>query len=403
MPAVTMPKLSDSMEEGVIIHWLADDGAEVAVGTELAEIETDKATLVFESELTGTLRIVADAGQPIAVGAPIAHVLAPGEAVPASRAVAAVPDAAAADVGSAGAGRHAGSGNGRRIGASPVARRLAVALRVDLDTLAGTGPAGRIVKRDVLDAAARAPAVSEAPGGGTPPIPAGGVRGEITVQRLTGVQATIARRMTEAKASMPEFTLEAEVDMDASVSLREQLKRLGDELVPSYNDFVVRACALALRAHPSANAAFRGGEIERYARVNVGVAVAVAGSLVVPIVFDADRRSLGEIARATRRFAQAARERTLAPAELDGGTFSVSNLGMFGVRRFTAVLNPPQAAILAVGSLEQRPVVRDGALAVGHRMAIVLTCDHRVIYGADAAALLAEIRANLEAPLRLTL
>jgi len=375
MPTVTMPKLSDSMEEGTIIQWLVEDGAEVAVGAELAEIETDKATMVFSSELAGTLQIVVDAGQSIAVGAPIARVLVPGEVL---------------------------ARNGRRVGASPVARRLAVALQVDLGALDGSGPAGRIVKRDVLDAAARAGAGPGLPAVAPAPV-AAGVRGETTSHPLTSAQATIARRMTEAKASMPEFTLEADVDMDAAVSLRGELKGLGVEFVPSYNDFVVRACALALRAHPWANAAYRDGQIERYARVNIGVAVALPGSLVVPTLFDADRRSLGEIARATSELALAARAGKLVPADLDGGTFSVSNLGMFGVRRFTAVLNPPQAAILAVGALEQRPVVRAGALAVGYRMPIVLTCDHRVIYGADAATLLAEIRANLEAPLRLTL
>ena len=217
------------------------------------------------------------------------------------------------------------------------------------------------------------------------------------------MQATIARRMAEAKASMPEFTLEVEVDMDAAVKMRSEIKALGVDDVPSYNDFVVRACAMALRRYPRANGAWRDGRFELYGRVNVGVAVAAPDALVVPTVHDADRCSLGEIARETRRLAAAAREGRLTPAELSGGTFSVSNLGMFGIARFTAVLNPPQAAILAVGALEAKPVVRDGEIVVGQRMPITLTCDHRILYGADAAQFLAEIRAHLEAPLRLAL
>jgi pyruvate dehydrogenase E2 component (dihydrolipoamide acetyltransferase) len=231
---------------------------------------------------------------------------------------------------------------------------------------------------------------------------AAGAKGAVEVVELSRVQATIARRMSEAKATMPEFTLTVEVDMDAAVELRDRFKALGD-VVPSYNDFVVRAAALALRAHPRANGAYRDGRFELYEHVNVGVAVAAEDALLVPTVADADRRSLGEIARDTRRLAAGARDGTLTAAELSGGTFSVSNLGMFGIREFTAVLNPPQAAILAVGALERRPVVRDGEVVAGHRMSMTLTCDHRILYGADAARFLADIRAGLEQPLRLAL
>jgi pyruvate dehydrogenase E2 component (dihydrolipoamide acetyltransferase) len=230
-----------------------------------------------------------------------------------------------------------------------------------------------------------------------------GAKGAVTEQELSRVQQTIARRMVEAKATMPDFTLTAEVDMDAAVELRARLKALGGEVVPSYNDFVVKAAALALRAHPRANGAYRDGRFELFERVNVGIAVAAQDALLVPTVVDADRRSLGEIARDARRLAAAARDGKLTAAELAGGTFSVSNLGMFGVTHFTAVLNPPQAAILAVGALEQRAVVRDGEIVPGHRMTITLTCDHRILYGADAAAFLADIRLVLEQPLRLAL
>jgi pyruvate dehydrogenase E2 component (dihydrolipoamide acetyltransferase) len=406
MASIFMPKLSDSMEEGVIVRWAVADGDAVAVGDELAEIESDKAVMPFEAEVAGTFRAAVAEGETVAVGAVIAHVLGAGETAPEPVAVAAAPVAAATPT---------PSGDGARANASPVARRVAAHLGIDLLALVGTGPQGRVVKRDVELAADSGkdavppPATTnghvEAVAPAAPAAEhAAGAKGAVEVVDPSRVQATIARRMSEAKATQPEFTLTVDVDMDAAVELRERFKALGgDGPVPSYNDFVVRASALALRAHPKANGAFRDGRFELYERVNVGVAVAADGALLVPTVIDADRRSLGEIARDTRRLAGGAREGTLTAAELSGGTFSVSNLGMYGIRAFTAVLNPPQAAILAVGALEQRPVVVDGALAVGHRMTLTLTCDHRILYGAEAAEFLAEIRAALEQPLRLAL
>jgi pyruvate dehydrogenase E2 component (dihydrolipoamide acetyltransferase) len=466
MPDVIMPRLSDSMEEGTIIRWLVADGSTVSVGEELVEIETDKATMTYEADAAGTFHRAAAEGETLAIGAVIAHVLAPGEALvgaaaaPASPApsapaggassapVSAAPSApagaaggsappangASTAAGSAAAGDAAAGGAataaGGRIKASPVARRLAAALNIDLASLVGTGPDGRIVKRDVesapaaptADTAPEAPAPAatsgdlsattaltspNAPGEEATPAgvaPVETAKGVVTEHAISRVQQTIARRMAEAKATMPDFTLTTEIDMDAAVELRAQLKAAaGDGPAPSYNDFVVKAAAQALRAHPRANGAYKDGRFELFERVNVGVAVAAQDALLVPTVMDADRRSLGEIARDTRRLAAAARDGKLTAAELAGGTFSVSNLGMFGVTHFTAVLNPPQAAILAVGALEQRAVVRDGAIVPGHRMTVTLTCDHRILYGADAAAFLADIRANLEQPLRLAL
>jgi pyruvate dehydrogenase E2 component (dihydrolipoamide acetyltransferase) len=420
---LTMPRLSDSMEEGTIIRWLVDDGAEVAKGQEIVEIETDKATMPYEADAAGTLQIGAGEGDTLAVGAVIARVLVAGEAAspPADAGRAAHARAEApAPVAAAVAERAAPAAPGRRAKASPVARRIAAALGIDLAALAGSGPDGRVTKRDVEAAAGggdgglpptaangSVPAVAAPPPAPEPappaPAPAPGNKGEPQVVEPSRIQATIARRMAEAKATQPEFTLTVDVDMDAAVELRERFKALDGPVVPSYNDLVVRAAALALREHPRANAAFRDGRFELYPQVNVGVAVAAADALLVPTVRDADRLSLGAIARETRRLAAAAREGTLTAPELSGGTFSVSNLGMFGVTQFTAVLNPPQAAILAVGALEQRPVVRGGAVVAGHRMTMTLTCDHRILYGADAAAFLADIRAGLEQPLRLTL
>jgi pyruvate dehydrogenase E2 component (dihydrolipoamide acetyltransferase) len=208
--------------------------------------------------------------------------------------------------------------------------------------------------------------------------------------------------MAESRATVPDFAIDMDVDADALVALRAQLKReLPDVIPPSYNDFVVKACARALAAHPRVNGAYKDGAIEHYGRVNVGVAVAGEDALAVPVVVDADLKSVGAIAAETRRLAERARTGTLTPPELAGGTFTVSNLGMFGVTRFEAVVNPPQAAILAVGALEQRAVVRDDELRIGHVMTLTLCSDHRILYGADAAAFLAAIRAGLQEPLRL--
>jgi len=411
MSRVTMPRLSDSMEEGTIVAWLKADGDEVAIGEALAEIETDKATMPYEAELAGRLTILAPAGATVAVGEPIATVGVTAE--PATAAVAAVaqeapatPPAAARTADSFPAPGAAG-GTARRAArpkASPVARRLAAELGVALAGLTGTGPGGRIVKADVLGAPVApasppAPSVTPSTGGA-----AAGVRGTVTEQPLTRIQQVVARRMSEAKASIPEFTVAVDVAMDAAVELRAALKDAfagGGAPVPSYNDLIVKAVAVALREQPRANAAYRDGAIQFHGRVNVGVAVAGDGSLMVPTVFDADRLSLGAIAARTRALAERARAGTVAPADLDGGTFTVSNLGMLGADRFAAVINPPQAAILAVGALTERPVVRDGELAVGHVMALTLTCDHRVLYGSDGAGFLARVRELLERPLAL--
>src|SRR3954467_11057495 len=209
--------------------------------------------------------------------------------------------------------------------------------------------------------------------------------------------------MAESKATVPEFTLTTEIDMGGCVELRAQIKALETEAVPSYNDMIVKACALALREFPRANGAYRDGRFELYSRVSLGVAVAAQDSLVVPTVFDADRHSLGDIARTTRALAERVRSGEVTPPELSGGTFTVSNLGMYGVTSFTAVINPPQAAILAVGAMVEAPVVVDGRVVVRHRMEVSLSCDHRILYGADAAQFLARIRELLEEPISLAL
>jgi pyruvate dehydrogenase E2 component (dihydrolipoamide acetyltransferase) len=474
MPDVTMPRLSDSMEEGTILKWLKSDGDEVSEGDELAEIETDKATMTYEADGEGILDIVAEEGQTLAIGEVIARLRGPGEEpsddgggaeaegdgaeaesggesdetataepdeedgaesaddeeaaeAPAATAEADGGDAAATEEPDeaeeptpSGDGEHEGDGNGRTK-ASPVARRIARERGIDLSSLRGSGPGGRIVKADVEGAPANggsagaetaeepAAAEEEKPSEAREPVGTvterGTGKGDVTTQDPSRLQQVVARRMAESKATQPDFALEAEIDMQGCVELREQLKaRLGgDAPVPSYNDMVVKAAALALREFPRANGAYRDGKFELYSRVNVGVAVAGQDALVVPTVFDADTRSLGDIARTARALAEKVREGKISPPELSGGTFTVSNLGMFGVTNFTAVINPPQAGILAVGALRQVPVVVDGRVTVGHRMEVTLTCDHRILYGADAARFLARICELLEEPLSLVL
>jgi pyruvate dehydrogenase E2 component (dihydrolipoamide acetyltransferase) len=275
---------------------------------------------------------------------------------------------------------------------------------VDLAALVGSGPGGRIVKADVEAAGAGGPAAA-APSAAPSPADVATAKGAVTVQELTRTQQTIARRMAESRATVPDFTLQADVDMEAAVAARASLKEAAPEgqVVPSLNDMVVKACALALRERPRVNAGYRDGRFELYGRVNVGVAVAAPESLVVPTVFDADRKTLGEIARETRALAARVRDGSITPPELSGGTFTVSNLGMYGIREFTAVINPPQAAILSVGEVAPRAVVRDGEVVARQVMSVTLACDHRILYGADAAEFLARVRALLEAPMALAL
>jgi pyruvate dehydrogenase E2 component (dihydrolipoamide acetyltransferase) len=287
---------------------------------------------------------------------------------------------------------------------------------LELGGIPGSGPGGRIVKADVERAMAgaraeEAPAAPAAPEA-APAEPTPGARerpetakGGVRIEELTKLQQTVARRMAESKATAPHFYLQVEVDMSRCVEARARLKHsAGDhDVVPSLNDMVVKATAIALREHPRANGAYRDGRLELYERVNVGVAVAAQDALVVPTVFDADRKGLSQIASETRALAQRVRDGTVTPPELSGGTFTVSNLGMFGIDSFAAVINPPQAGILAVGKVAERAVIRDGEVASAHLMPLNLACDHRILYGADGARFLDRIRGLLEEPLGLAL
>jgi pyruvate dehydrogenase E2 component (dihydrolipoamide acetyltransferase) len=419
---IVMPRLSDSMEEGTIIRWLKSSGEEVRRGEAIAEIETDKATMSYEADAAGYLAIVAQEGESLAIGAVIARLLGSAEEATASAAQPTasaeqpapaletppeqpelVGAAIAAPAGAAAAPEQTAEltlAGGGRIKASPVARRTAAALGVDIARVNGSGPDGRIVKADVVAAgnggsarAASPPAASDETGS----------KGAVEVIEPSRSQQLIARRMASAKATIPEFQVTVEVDAEAAFELREQLRGQAEPL-PSVNDLVIKACALALRQHPGINASYVDGHFERYGRVNVGVAVAGTGTLVVPTVFDADIRSLTEIAATTRALAARVRDGTVTPPELSGATFTVSNLGMLGVARFTAVINPPQAAILAVGAANPRAAVGpDGTISARRVMELTISADHRIVYGADAADFLATVRKRLERPAGLLL
>jgi pyruvate dehydrogenase E2 component (dihydrolipoamide acetyltransferase) len=490
---VTMPRLSDSMEEGTVLKWLVEEGGEVKRGEALVEIETDKANMTYESDTDGTLiEVVAQEGDTLAIGEVIARIGDPSEAGGNGKPAAkeeepaeeeaeekgAEEEAAAeeggdegaeeegrdegaeeaeeekekagavaeADQGEARGGAGAdegggetqagdgggaatktrapsgdGAGDGERVKASPVARRMARELGVELAQLEGSGPGGRIVKADVQAAAEgdgaaaveapapeeeRAPAEEPAAEEERAPEPQraeAGPKGEAEVQDLTRLQQTVARRMAESKATAPDFSISLTVDMTQAVELRKRLKEVADP-APSFNDMVVKAAAIALTEHPRVNGAYRDGKFELYEKVNIGIAVAAMDALVVPTVFDADRKSLGQIARDARAAAEKVRDRTITPPELSGATFTVSNLGMFGIERFTAIINPPQASILTVGKLAKQPAVDEGGRIVARdQMSLSLVCDHRILYGADGAQFLARVKDLLEQPLSLAL
>jgi pyruvate dehydrogenase E2 component (dihydrolipoyllysine-residue acetyltransferase) len=395
---LTMPKLSDSMADAVIIRWLKSPGDAFARGDALIEVETDKATVVYEAESDGTLAaILVEEGATAAVGEAIATLSnGGGEARTAPPPPRAATREAPPPVANDDRGRPADGGAvAARPNATPVARRAAVELGVSLHGIAGTGPGGRVTVEDVRAAAGSAalqPIAREASG-----------KGEVTSRELTPTEATIARRMVESATTTPVLTAAADVDVSLIVALRQGAREAGEE-VPSLNDFVVKAVARTLREMPRFNSSYVDGRIETYSRVNVGIAVATDDGLLVPVVLDADRKSLAAIAAESRGLADAARRRALTPDELHHATFTVSNLGMFGVRSFTAIVDPPQAAILAVGGARREPR-EAGPDRVEFRdaLTVTLTCDHRVVYGAHAAQFLSRLRELLERPLALTL
>lgn len=447
---VQMPKLSEAMESGKIIKWLKKEGDPIQSGDILAEVETDKADVEMEAFGNGILRkILVAAGEKAAVGtligviadanddiagivgqatpAPPPAAAAPAASSEESRRPAAVPphprredhaerspspsqgpEGPARPVAPApAAGRPqpapapavgASGDGGRRVKASPLARKIAAQSGVDLKLVQGSGPGGRIVRRDV-EAAGSAPAAAASAAAPQRAAPQPGVEFEDVA--LTSMRAAIAKRMPLSKAPVPHFYVTSEIAMDAAWALREQLNGLEGQPKISVNDLVVRACALALLEHPGINASFQGESIRVFHRVHMGIAVALEDGLITPVLRDAHAKSLAQIAGESRDLAERARQRKLRTQELSGATFSISNLGMFDVADFSAIINPPEGAILAVGSVRKVPVVTESGLGVGRRMAVTLSCDHRVMDGAMGARFLQDVKRLLEEPLRL--
>jgi pyruvate dehydrogenase E2 component (dihydrolipoamide acetyltransferase) len=430
-----MPKMSDTMTEGVVVAWHKKVGDAVKVGDILAEVETDKATMELENYVKGTLlHIGVEQGQAVPVDALIAIVGKEGEDVAAllksgapagspaapldqAAATSAQPTATAQTLATATAQTPATATaeaslealaptDSQRIKASPLARKLAAEQGLDLRRIQGSGDNGRIVRRDLQgQAAAKAPAAAEAMA--TPDLsawlnrPAG--QGEsFTDQPLSQMRKTIARRLTESKNAAPHFYLTMEIDMDQAVEARQRLNQNAPVKI-SINDLVIKAAAMALRQHPAVNTSWLGDRIRQNDHIHIGVAMALPEGLVVPVLRFADQKNLVQIATQTKEYAGKAKEKKLQPQDWEGNTFTISNLGMFGIDAFTAIINPPDACILAVGAVRECPVVRNGQLSIGQRMTVTLSCDHRVVDGATGAAFLQSLSLMLRDPVSMLL
>ena len=423
---VVLAKLSPTMEEGTIVRWDKKEGDRVKVGDVLAEIETDKANMEMEALGDGVLRkILVPAGGKAPVGALIGVIADPKEDIeamlkeapgdgsapstsqPASASPTqpTTPAQAPAPMPPPPPAPPSPAGPGGRVKASPLARSMAAQRNVPLESLSGSGPGGRIVKRDIEGYLAAPPPAAAAPAAAAkaarPRIPVPSVPPGTTIP-LTGMRRTIAKRLVESKFTAPHFYVTVEIDMDAAVALREQLIE-GEDIKLSYNDLVLKACAKALTRFPMVNASWTGEAIQTHAEVHLGVAVSLPEGLITPVVRNADRKHVVEIAREVKDLAARARDKKLKPEEFSGSTFTISNLGMMDVTEFTAIINPPESAILAVGAVRKVPVVKDDQVAVGHRMKVTMSSDHRVVDGALAAQFLAEVRRLLENPIGLLL
>jgi len=422
MSDINMPKLSDTMEEGTIVEWKKKSGDEVKTGEVLAEVESDKATFDLEADADGVLQILVDQGVPAKIGAPIARIGEAGaEPPPQPKAKPKEPETPAPVAEERAPAQKSpppretpkerpaparqptqdGQQDGLEVKASPLARRLAEEMGVDLASLKGSGPEGRIVKEDVIAAGGSRPKSDRRRPMPTTERAAGP---DVEVVEPTRMQATIARRMAESKSTVPEFQVTVEARVDLAVSLRQQLKDsvAGAEKV-TMTDFLVRACALALRKFPEVNSSWVDGKFQRKRAVNIGLAVAPSQGmgLLVPVVHDADIKDLIQISIESRQVIERARSGRPGEGDLSGATFSISNLGMYGVDEFTAIINPPEAAILAVGAIKDVPVVEDGRIVPGKVMRMTLSVDHRVFYGATAAQFMAEVKRLIENPVTL--
>ncbi|MAU42005.1 MAG: pyruvate dehydrogenase complex dihydrolipoamide acetyltransferase [Kordiimonas sp.] len=426
---IRMPALSPTMESGTLAKWSVQEGDEITSGDIIAEIETDKATMEFETVDEGKMGkiLITEGTEDVAVGELIALVLEEGEdasalegysagaapAQPAAAEPAETAPAAAASAPTAPAVASVDAADGARIFASPLARRIASQKGVDLSGVTGSGPYGRIIKRDVEGISASAAeaatattveksvaTAAPAASGDIAPPPADVPYTEV---KLNNMRKTIARRLTESKQTVPHFYLNIDVELDNLLALRKELNSRTDEYKLSVNDFIIRASALALKKVPAANVQYAGDKIYQFERADISVAVAIDGGLITPVIKGADGKGLAEISAEMKELAMKARDGKLMPEEYQGGTFSLSNLGMFGIKHFDAVISPPQAAILAVGAGEQRAVIRDGAVAVATVMTCTLSLDHRALDGAVGAEYLGVLKQLLEEPLTMLL
>ncbi len=430
---ILMPALSPTMEEGKLARWLVKEGDTIKSGTILAEIETDKATMEFEAVDEGKIGkiLVPEGSEGVKVNAPIAVLLDEGEKYDASAAPAAAapkkaeapkaeapkaeaPSRRAVCAGSCRRSPRQPANDGKRIFASPLARRIAAEKGVDIAALTGSGPHGRIVKADVENAkpGAKPAAAASAAAAGAPTgfvaLPDAKLfykPGSYEEIPHDSMRKAIAKRLTAAKALIPHYYLTIDCNLTALMATREALNNAapkGKDKVPAYklsvNDFVLKASAMALMKHPDVNASWTETSIIKHKNADVGIAVAIPGGLITPIIFEAQNKGLSEIAAEAKDLAAKARDKKLKPQEYEGGSFSVSNLGMFGIKSFTSIINPPQSCIIAVGAGEERAVVVDGQLAVATMMTVTMSCDHRVVDGATGAKFLQTFKQFIEEP-----
>lgn len=419
---ITMLALSPTMEEGTIAAWLKQEGDTVEEGELLAEVETDKATMEMESFFEGTvLKVLVKDGDTVKVGAPMAVIGEPDEdadaalaafggAEPAQEEAPAPTPEAAPQAAVEAPAQTSTSGDTGRVKASPLARRMAEDAGIALSTISGSGPNGRIIKRDIEEAIANPPSQVAAPKAAPAPLGEAVVVGALpeangSPEPMSQMRKTIAKRLTQVWNATPHFYLTMAIDMAEAMAYRKtinaQLKAAEIEAKVSVNDLIVKACAIALKRFPRMNVAFAGDDLMYFEDVHIGVAVAIEDGLITPTIHNANQKSLAQISSEVRELATRARDKKLKPGEYGGSTFTISNLGMFGIEDFCAVINPPEAGILACGAVEQVPVVVDGELAVGTRMKVTLSCDHRAVDGAVGAEFLQHVKRMLENPVLL--
>ena len=410
---IRMPRMSDTMEEGNIVGWLKNEGDQVESGETLAEVETDKATMELDSFTDGVLLHIAVKEGPVPIDGVIAVIGEEGEDWKAALDAAGssvtettateAPDLPAAEAHVTSSQVTAPAPTDQRIKASPLAKSIAKEVGIDLTALKGSGDSGRIVRKDV-EAALSQGTTPEPPAVSIPTAPPASINQNFSAApkdvAVSQMRKTIARRLSESKFSAPHFYLSITVNMDKAISTRKSINEMADVKV-SFNDLVIKAVAAALKLHPAINSSWLGDKIRYHNEVNIGVAVAVEDGLLVPVISNTDTKSLTQINAEVKYFAGKAKDKKLQPDEMSGNTFTISNLGMFGIDEFTAIINPPDACILAVGGIRSVPVVKDGAIVPGNEMKLTLSCDHRVVDGATGAQFLNTIKGMLEDPIRM--